>query len=162
MRLAPELVPRPLWNLSASRLLKGPWQREIRPAVREEFNDRCSHCEGQTERMFAHEQWSYDETNGIATLVGIEFVCQDCNSCLHIGRLPAQYVKHALSHLATVNGITVKDAMDVVSAAGTEWARRSTVAWSIAVDPALIERFPALAELPQRAASAPASARSKS
>lgn len=154
MKLAPELVPRPLWGLSAHQLLRSRWQRQIRPAIVDEFAGLCSICSGATERMYAHEHWAYDEAGGIATLSGLALVCQDCNSCLHIGRLPAKHVKHALDHLAAVNTITWKLALELVTSAQIEWARRSSVLWTVEVDARLVERFPALAELPQRALAA--------
>ncbi len=153
MKLRPELVPATLWGLSANRLLASAWQRQIRPAIFDEFDGTCSRCGGTTARMFAHEGWVYDEDQLVATLAGIELVCQDCNSCLHIGRLPAQYKAHAFEHLATVNGIPPREVDALVGEAMTQWARRSRFEWRVAVDEQLIRRFPALGELGDRAAA---------
>lgn len=152
MKLQPELVPRPLWNLSANKLLRSAWQGEIRPAIFEEFNGSCSHCKAETPRMYAHEQWDYGDADGVALLTGIELVCQDCNT--HIGRCPPEHKTQALRHLADVNEISVAEAKALEREAKVEWARRSGRQWRVTVAPSLVDRFPALAALPDRAAAA--------
>jgi len=154
VKLRPELVPRPLWNISANKLLRSAWQREIRPAILDDFSGICAHCKAETPPMIAHEQWEYDDADGVALLAGIELACHDCNTCLHIGRCPPEHKTEALRHLAAVNEISVADAKTLEREAKVEWARRSGRRWRVAVAPSLVDRFPILAELPDRAAAA--------
>jgi hypothetical protein len=53
--------------------------------------------------------------------------------------------------MAVVNGITRGRARELVFAATDVWVRRSALDWTVVVDPELVERFPALADLPARA-----------
>lgn len=154
LKLQPELVPRPLWNVSANKLLRLAWQREIRPAIFDDFSGICSHCKAETPLMYAHEQWEYDDAHGVALLTGIELACQHCNTCLHIGRCPPEHKAEALRHLAAVNEISVADAKTLEREARAEWARRSGRQWRVVVAPSLVVRFPILAGLPDRAAAA--------
>lgn len=154
MKLQPKLVPMPLWNISTNKLLRSAWQREIRPAIFDDFNGICAHCNAETPLMYAHEQWEYADADGVALLTGIELACQDCNTCLHIGRCPPEHKTEALRHLAAVNEISVADAKTLEREAKAEWARRSGRSWRVTVSPALVGRFPVLAALPDRAAAA--------
>ena len=154
MKLQPELVPRPLWNVSANKILRSAWQREIRPAIFDDFDGICAHCEAATTRMYAHEQWEYDDADGVALLTGIELACQHCNTCLHIRRCPPEHETGALRHLAAVNEISIAEATTLEREAKAEWSRRSGRQWRVVVAPSLVDRFPVLTELPHRAAAA--------
>jgi hypothetical protein len=153
-RLSPELVPQPLWGVSASRLLKSAWTRRIRPQVVAESDGRCTRCGGETKLMFAHEEWDYDDANAVATVVRLTLICQDCNSVTHFGRLPEQYREQALEHLATVNGITREEAEALLRDAGRVWMRRSTHEWRVEVSPEVVAQYPAMADLLERARAA--------
>jgi hypothetical protein len=156
-RLSPELVPQPLWGVSGHKLLKSAWQKHIRPQVVQEADGRCAYCGGTTSLVFAHEDWNYDEATGIATVVGLKLVCQDCNSVLHLGRLPREYAEQALQHLATVNGITREEAAALREKAMDVWTRRSARAWTVEVSPAVVAQYPNMTDLPERAKAAQAS-----
>jgi hypothetical protein len=121
LRLEPELVPRPLWGISAHQLPLVEWRREIRPAVVEEHGGLCSRCGASTKSMFAHERWEHDDASAVATVVGLELVCSECNAVLHIGRLPPQHRASALAHLARVNGVTVGNARRICTTEFATW-----------------------------------------
>jgi hypothetical protein len=150
-RLEPELVPRRLWGVSAHQLLPTEWRRDIRPLVVEEHGGLCSRCGASTKKMFAHERWQYDDARAVATIVGLELVCSDCNGVLHLGRLPQEHRMSALAHLARVNGTTLKNARRLYRMAYATWRERSLRRWAVAVDPQIAARYPILAELPARA-----------
>jgi hypothetical protein len=114
---------------------------------------RCACCNGTTKLMFVHEEWSYDDEAGIATVVGLSLICQDCNSVTHFGRLPGEYYEAAVVHLAAVNGITRNEAEALMNAAMDVWGRRSRRDWRVAVSPAVVEHYADMAALPERAAA---------
>lgn len=61
-RLMPELVPRPLWGISAYRLLgRGKAWRAIRQATLEAGGQECSICRSTESGLTCHERWSYDD-----------------------------------------------------------------------------------------------------
>ena len=153
-RLTPELVPNPLWGVSAHKLLAPAWRRNIVPQVRAEAGGSCTCCGGMTKLMFAHEQWDYDEDDGVATVVGLTLICQDCNSAIHFGRLPSQYQEQAIQHLASVNGITREQATVLRDDAMVVWMRRSARAWTVAVSPTVVALYRDMAALPERARAA--------
>jgi hypothetical protein len=147
LRLEPELVPRPLWGVSAHQLLPAEWRREIRPAVVAEYRGLCCRCGASTKRMFAHERWEYDDGRAVATVVGLELVCSDCNAVLHLGRLPPEHRGRALAHLARVNAVSSEEVKRLNALAFAAWRRRSRHAWTVAVAADVAARYPALAEL---------------
>ncbi len=42
-------------------------------------------CGKKTDKLDAHERWSYDVKNGVQKLEDIIAVCKDCHSVIHIG-----------------------------------------------------------------------------
>lgn len=104
--------------------------------------------------MFAHEEWEYDDANGVATVVGVALLCQDCNSVTHFGRVPSEYDEHVLAHFARVSGVTADEVKAQLREAKRVWMRRSLRPWIVAVAPAVAERFPDMAKLPERATRA--------
>jgi hypothetical protein len=147
-------VPQPLWGISGHKLLKSAWARRIRPQVVAEAEGRCTCCGGKTKLMFAHEEWDYDDSSGVATVTGLTLICQDCNSVTHFGRLPSEYDEQALQHLASVNGIKREEAETLRREAFGVWARRSAREWTVEVSPEVVARYPDMGDLPERARAA--------
>jgi len=151
VKLIPELVPAPLWGVSAYRLLPSSAWRKIRGQVLQDLEGTCSVCSHSQERgMICHEVWEYDEAAGVATLGVLTIVCHACNLAEHPGRAGAVDVDRAaeaLDHLATVDEISLMEARLLLDEAGATWARRSRRAWQVSVAPELVQRFPALAIL---------------
>lgn len=105
LRLRPELVPRRLWGISAQELLGSAWRRRIRPqALSVAKNGRCIRC-GDPDGRIVHEEWEYDDEEGVATLVGLAPICKDCHAVAHIDQLPTVDQARAVQHLAEVNRI---------------------------------------------------------
>jgi hypothetical protein len=71
--------------------------------------------------MFARERWEHDDASAVATVVGRELVCSECNAVLHIGHLPPQHRASALAHLARVNGVTVGNARRICTTEFATW-----------------------------------------
>ena len=71
-KLVPELVPRPLWGISAPRALKksAAW-KAIREETLSEVGEKCQFCDAEA-RLECHYKWDYGDKKGVAILVGFE------------------------------------------------------------------------------------------
>lgn len=146
-RLRPRLGPRPLWGVSAYRLLtRSQWQR-IRGDALTAAANTCSVCGAVREQgMVCDEEWIY--AHGRALMHAFRAICPDCNGVTHFGRTNAAgYGQVALEHMARVNAITVGDALAIVDADFEEWRRRSQADWTVVVSADLLARYPELAGL---------------
>ncbi len=153
--LAPELVPVPLWGRSAYRMLgsRGIWKKKIRPDALAHANNRCSLCGSNGDRLICHDKWQYDDSRAIATLIGFEIHCANCDAVTHAGnayRLGPQdeIMGLILSHLSTVNQCSVEEAVKLLSSALSRWEQRSKKNWTVKVDAVLVKKYPELAGLP--------------
>ena len=153
LKLRPELVPRPLWGISAYRLLKrgAAWKR-IRAEALSKSGDRCALCGAAgpppgfgDARLYCHEVWRYDDRNGVATLRGFQILCAGCSSVAHLGRSAALgYLDETLAHLARVNGIPKAAARRIFDVGMEIWRERSGKPWRMAVSAALLTAHPEL------------------
>lgn len=86
-KLVPELVPEPLWGVSAYRALgkSTPW-KAIRQDTLNEASNRCQFCDSEEPQLACHDKWEYDDRKGIAKLIGFETRCPLCHLATHIGR----------------------------------------------------------------------------
>jgi len=163
LRLAPELVPKPLWRVSAYTLLQGSaaWKR-IREAALREAGHRCVVCgaagppAGFTDpRLYCHEVWSYDDHTGVATLEGFRMLCCGCNAVVHLGRTSAAGQREqALAHLSRVNGISRAMAESIADRAMRVWQKRSGQDWKVTVSEHMRATYPELDKLEGRIAPA--------
>ena len=147
LRLAPRLVPRPLWGISAARLLpRAKWQR-IRIDALEASRGACVVCGAVREKgMIGDEEWDYGD--GVATLVGVRMVCGDCDAVTHIGSTTRRgYAEVARDHMTRINGIAREEADQIIAMSFREWRARSARSWTVAVAPDLLDRYPELAVL---------------
>jgi hypothetical protein len=166
--LLPELVPAPLWGLSVYQLSrKGAIPRRlwatIRAATFAAAERRCAACGDRPEKfMVCDEVWNYDDPRRVAKLVGFQPLCPMCNFVKHIGRAgqvrPTQ--DDLIEHMARVNRMDVKLALQMVVDASSEWSTRSEHRWRVVVDPVLLARYPALSAL-DGLASTPKEGRSR-
>lgn len=153
MTLDPELIPEPLWRLSAAGLLgrKSKAWREIRSSALQAAGNACSSCGEMTpggKFMVCDELWSYDEQQAVATLIGVRILCPACDHARHFARA-AQLGKSAaaLDTLARVNEISQEHARALQAKALTLWKRRSALAWTVHVSEPFLATYPALAPL---------------
>ncbi len=148
-RLLPELVPRPLWGVSAYRILSRTRWNKIRALVLYQAANTCFVCaKVQDKGMVCHEVWNCDDSQHIAQLVRLAILCPDCNFVHHLGRAGQIGVQdRAVAHMIAVNGMSKADASVVVRTAFEEWEERSQHRWRIAVDDGLVARFPDFAML---------------
>jgi hypothetical protein len=150
-RLMPELVPRPLWGISAPRALKKStaW-KVIREETIAEAGGRCQFCDTDTQPE-CHDKWKYDDKKCVATLVGFEIRCKACHFATHIGRamtLGPAYLQEAVEQICKVNGCTVKNVDDILSVEMPLWEKRNKKKWTVVVAPPLLKRYPRLEAIP--------------
>jgi hypothetical protein len=153
-KLVPDLVPRPLWGISAPRALKksADW-KAIRKETLAEVGDKCQFCDADA-RLECHDKWEYDDKECVATLVGFEIRCKACHFVTHIGRAMQLGLLHeAAGHLRKVNGCTERDVDLMVAAAMSSWKKRNQKRWTVVVAPALLKRYPRLQEVPLMAST---------
>jgi hypothetical protein len=148
--LIPELVPSPLFHKSVHDLFNNDkrWRR-IRDAIRAKVDNKCSACSTQN-NPHCNEVWKYrdDGDIGVAELVAFEILCRDCHNAHHIGRIIAlrdrATLDKVLVHLASVNGISLKETMALVDAALKTHIKRSKKSWTMTVAPELLALYPEL------------------
>jgi hypothetical protein len=150
--LMPELVPGPLWGRSAHKMLgnKAVWKKQIRGDTLAGANDCCSVCKSSDGRMTCHEKWGYDDKRFVATLLGFEIHCSNCDLVAHAGRaFKLGYGEAVISHLCAINHWDIKHSVTVLKHAMDVWIKRSEEEWRIKVASNLVEQYPELAALPR-------------
>jgi hypothetical protein len=152
-RLAPALVPAPLWGRSVYQLLRGTrrggdWKR-LRADVVARAGGDCHICgEHQDRFMVCHEVWDYDDDAGVATLVDFALNCWGCDAATHPGCAGLTGRREtARGQLEKVNGLSAEEVEDLIAAAREEWTRRSQQRWTVAVSDELCRRYPVLVGL---------------
>ena len=102
-----ELVPDGCWYVNLrSHYKKSEWD-VIRNDAKKRAGGKCMICGAKTDRLEAHERWSYDDKTHVQKLEDVIAVCKDCHSVIHIGRtqLLGNIVK-AEDHYMKVNGVS--------------------------------------------------------
>ena len=75
-------------------------------------------------------------------------LCRPCDLARHFGRAGTiGYGDEAQPTLARLNNMTVDEVRQLQGEIVGRWRHRSALEWSMDVSPALLERYPALAEL---------------
>ena len=129
---------------------KSVWKKQIRGDTLADANDCCSVCKSSDGRMNCHEKWGYDDKRLVATLMGFEIHCSNCDLVAHAGRaFKLGYGETVILHLCAINHWDTKYAVTVLKHAMNVWIRRSEEEWKIEVASYLVERYPELAALPR-------------
>ena len=103
-RLNFELVPDGCWGSNLRNILsKSDWDF-LKKDAKIRSGGMCAICGKKTDKLDAHERWSYDKEKGIQKLEEIIAVCKDCHSVIHIGftQLKGNEIK-AEEHFMKVN-----------------------------------------------------------
>jgi hypothetical protein len=150
-RLDPELIPEPLWAISAARLFgrKSKSWRPIRSSALESAGDTCSACREMIpggKGMVCDELWSYDEGQKVATLTGVRILCPGCDLAHHFARGSSVSAAMLLPR-SRVNGISGEQARALQAEATAVWRRHSALAWTVRVSEPFLAACPALAPL---------------
>ena len=154
LKLAPHLVPKPLWGKNAHQLFRrrALWNK-MRSDALEAAHHACEVCSEVPSPIYGdplscHEVWHYDDKRGVATLTRLRIHCSKCDSAVHIG-MTAAYggLDNAIAQLCKVNEIGPKAAEELFHAAMILWKKRSKKKWRITVAKPLLERYPQLVAL---------------
>jgi hypothetical protein len=149
-RLVPELIPEPLWGISAYRHFgkTKPW-KEIRQDALTEAGHKCGTCDADGPQLACHDKWSYDDKTRVATLIGFEIRCILCHNATHVGRaIELGFQQDVVRQLCEVNRCTEREVVEMINSAMSLWEKRSKKKWTVAVAPALLTRYPRLAKVP--------------
>ena len=134
MRLPIELVPKPLWGKTLSKLSRNnsAWRshwKSIRMKELARTNDLCEICADRAE--IVHEKWVYDDVNHIQKLVRFEVVCRECSNVHHLGVASVQgYGEEAIMHFREVNDLSEQNAKRLLNEALHVWSERNNHAWT--------------------------------
>lgn len=86
MKLEFEMVPDSCWYSNLRSILSKKQWDYIKADAKRRANGKCMICGKKTDRLEAHEKWSYNEKTQTQKLEDIVAVCSDCHSVIHIGR----------------------------------------------------------------------------
>lgn len=99
-----QLVPEGCWYSNLRSVLTAEQWNYIKKLVKTRSGGRCAICGKRTDRLDAHEEWSYDEKTCTQKLTGIVGVCKDCHAAIHIGRTQLKgNAERAENHYMKVN-----------------------------------------------------------
>lgn len=134
MKLDFELVPDSCWysNLR-SELPKEVWDK-IRKKAYARAGGKCMICGAPTARLEAHEQWEYDDRNGVQKLANVVAICRPCHEVIHIGRTQLMgREREASEHFMKVNGCTYAEYRKALGEANEKHRERSRREWKLDV-----------------------------
>lgn len=86
MKLEFEMVPDGCWYSNLRSILSKKQWDYIKLDAKRRASGKCMICGKKTDRLEAHEKWSYNEKTKTQKLEDIVAVCKDCHSVIHIGR----------------------------------------------------------------------------
>ena len=120
-RLEFEFVPEECWYSNLRSVLKSEdWDR-VRKDAYARAKGRCMIC-GASERLEAHESWSYDDEKKLQKLETVVALCRGCHEVKHISR--AYLVGRgadAMEHFMKVNGCSQMEYHEALSEANEEY-----------------------------------------
>ena len=131
-KLSFELVPDSCWysNLR-SELPQGVWDI-LRKKAYARAGGKCMICGAPTRRLEAHEQWEYDDGNGVQRLKNIVAICRPCHEVVHIGRTQLLgKEKEACEHFMKVNNCSYADYRAALGEANAVHRERSEKEWKL-------------------------------
>lgn len=139
--LTVEMIPEPLWGLSAKKTLPPRDWAALRLATLSEAGNRCVVCggDGAGRPLQCHEQWMYDDEALVQTLVGLHALCEAC----HVAKTPGRAAwlastdpryshlpEQILTRLVDLNGWARHVAVAYVAWSGAVNRERSRFTWT--------------------------------
>jgi hypothetical protein len=119
------------WGYGATINLRGRLEIDFPEEILEKRQEYpsylyCSICNDKRRGLELHEEWSFDDDKKVQRLEEFLAICPRCHLAKHIGhaQLTGKF-EEAMDHLALVNGLSKKEAMEVVSEALSKWSERS-------------------------------------
>ncbi len=128
MKLTFEMVPEECWYSNLRSVLKPKDWDVVRRDAYARAKGRCMICGRYTNRLEAHEKWSYDEEKALQKLEDVVALCHSCHEVKHISR--TQLVGRgmdAMEHFMKVNNCSQMDFHAELSKANEEYLRRNRV-----------------------------------
>ena len=128
-----ELVPDGCWCSNLRHILSKQQWDFLKADAKERSGGKCAICGKKTNRLDAHERWSYDVKNGVQKLEDIISVCKDCHSVIHIGFTQLKgREERAEKHFMNVNACSYADYRKALGEANEEHKRRNEVSeWKL-------------------------------
>lgn len=136
-----EMVPDGCWYSNLRSLLsKKDWET-IKKDAKERAGGRCSICGKKTDRLEAHERWSYNLKTQVQKLEDVVSVCKDCHAAIHIGRTSIKgNLERAEDHYMKVNDCSYAEMKADLNKANEEHKIRNSVSeWKL--DLTWLKRF---------------------
>ena len=100
-----ELVPDGCWYSNLRTILSKRQWDFLKSDAKSRAGGKCMICGKKTDKLDAHERWSYDAEKGVQKLEDILAVCKDCHSVIHIGYTQLKgNEERAENHFMKVNG----------------------------------------------------------
>lgn len=128
MKLDFELVPDSCWYSNLRNILSPAQWDIVRREAYARANGKCMICGIPTNRLEAHERWSYDEENRIQKLEDVVAICKSCHEVIHIGRTQLMGgEERASAHFMKVNGCSYPEYRKALGEANEAHRRRNRV-----------------------------------
>ena len=136
-----ELVPDSCWYSNLRSILSKKQWDFIKADAKERAAGKCMICGRKTDRLDAHEKWSYDIKNGVQKLEDVLAVCRDCHSVIHIGYTQLKgNEERAEKHFMKVNDCSYAEYRKALGEANELHKLRNSVAeWKL--DLTYLKRF---------------------
>lgn len=135
-QLTIELVPATCWFSNVrSHVSAADWEK-CKRFVRARSGDRCEICGGRGDwwPVECHEIWRYDLPTETQILDGLIALCPLCHQVKHLGHTQMRSkmaFTRAVSHFASVNDYSSREAEDRIIAAFDLWRARSAYDWAL-------------------------------
>ena len=128
-----ELVPDGCWYSNLRTILSKKQWDFLRNDAKERAQGKCMICGRKTNRLEAHEKWSYNEETATQKLEDIISICHDCHSVIHIGRTQLKgNVERAENHFIKVNNCTYVEYLHALGLANEVHQRRNKISeWKL-------------------------------
>ena len=128
-----ELVPDGCWYSNLRSILSKKQWDFLKQDVKLRANGVCMICGKKTDKLDAHERWSYDEKNAVQKLEDIVAVCKDCHSVIHIGYTQLKGdEERAEKHFMKVNGCSYAEYRQALGIANETHIRRNKISeWKL-------------------------------
>ena len=128
-----ELVPDSCWYSNLRSILSKKQWDFLRQDARDRAQGRCMICGKKTDKLDAHERWSYNEEKCVQKLEDIVAVCKDCHSVIHIGYTQLKGdVERAEKHFIKVNNCSYAEYRKALGIANEEHQRRNKISeWKL-------------------------------
>lgn len=123
-----ELVPDGCWYSNLRTILSKKQWDFLKAYAKKESGYKCAICGKKTDRLEAHEVWSYDRENAVQKLENIIAVCKDCHSVIHIGRTQLMgNEERAEKHYMKVNGCSYAEYRKALGEANDEHRKNNLI-----------------------------------